>query len=341
MAIDVKQIINACIAANTQEMDDFFFDDDQYYATTESEPDDEIFLRMENKKASKPDVEPKKSGTSCTFGVPRSLIEKKGITYLNIACAGLRRPIYAVNGEKKGNPIISGDATTVTCNYCGKEHYISDLHLKGETNVSDAIFALINLYNFATKCECGKYVYGYFEQPKPTENEWFLDEICEEEKVKKTKKTSTKTSRASKSKFGEQLTFFDAYPEMLENNSEKVSRNNISTLSVSIENVPPTLEEKMEAVAALNSELEKICDTIYSDEAYSERINSFNELSMKELINEAKAREGVKNFMRMSKKEIISCLIFYDDQMTDKLNPLLTYVGDRTCWLYGKYKDIK
>lgn len=335
--MDIEKIINACTATYTRE-DDFLSDDDfQEDLLFGEEPTDDEIMKMEGNNLSTP----KKTRTPLTFGVPTT--KRRDINPVNPIFWAVRKEVYAFNNEAK-SPLIAGDSPSIVCRHCGKTHYVSDLILKGEEQKhSDAIFALLNLYDFAYKCECNKYIYGYFVQPDTSEFEKMLEECVNELKVKgkKTRKTSPKTPKIKETKFGEQLSFFDVCEGTITISSEETSNpTEISELTVSVENVPPTIEEKMACVAKLNKDLDDICDKVYKNEEYSETIASFENLKMKDLINEAKSRDGIKNFMRMLKKEIISCIIFYDNQMPE-LNDLLDMVQDRTSWLYGKYKDLK
>lgn len=301
------------------------FNDDLYA----EEPTDEQIQMLEKNNTPK-------EKDALSLGVSKD--KRKLIPKISYAFYALRKKVYAYNEEVK-SPLISGDSPFVSCKHCGKEHIVSTLILKGEEDKhSDAIYSLLNLYDFAYKCSCGKYIYGYFKEPDTTEFENMLSEIFSTSK-KSSKKTKTpKKAVPTSVQFGEQLSLFDIISDTESSNGDS-NETIISTVEVSMENVPPTLTEKMSAVSQLNSELDILCDKIYTNPEYKATIDNFSTFKMKELINEAKRRDGVKNFMRMLKKEIISCLIMYDQSLPE-LTPLLDKVQERTAWLYGKYKDI-
>lgn len=330
-------IIAKCINAYDSSFESFDADDsylDERFDDFDMEPteDDLKKIMAQDKGVLTPKTDP------LSLNIPKS--QRATIKPTNYCFYALRKRIYEYNGEKK-TPIISGDSAEVQCRHCGKTHQISEMILKGEENEhSDAIFALLNLYNFAIKCSCGKYIYGYYKEPVIPD--WLTD-IVEPKKKTRQKKSSSKKNN-SDFPAGYQMSLFDI-PEL--QNEEQISTNvtKTTTLKVDVANIP-TLAEKLEIVANLNNELSNICDEVYANTEYAEEIASFEDYKMKALIDEAKARDGVKNFMRMLKKEIISCLVLFDhmandEKATNLFNDLSDKVQTRTAWLYGKYKDIK
>ena len=201
-------------------------------------------------------------------------------------------------GGKPRSPIVSRD--TIECPHCKTTHNVKELLHPDDADMcdSDIMYALLRLYDFATICSCGHYLYGYYEEhPVP---KWLTDALQEIFQPE-----TASVEKIPKSEW-KQLTFEDIYDVENLYNSENASvetdtlpETEIVVMEVE-NNVSNT--ELMEQLSEVNVSLKSFCNnmlSLYSNTTYFQELKTLKTA----MVTFRAKYYTILNFARMNNSE--------------------------------------
>lgn len=203
----------------------------------------------------------------------------------------------AYNGKPR-TPIVSKD--TIECPHCKSIYNVKELLHPDDADMcdSDIMYALLRLYDFATLCSCGHYLYGYYEEhPVPKWLSEALQEIFHPETLS--------AEKSSKSEW-KQLTFEDIYDmeNLYSSENTKVETDTVPEIEIVEMQMDNNVSnaELMQQLSDVNVELKSFCDrhmSMYADTTYFQELKT-----LKTAMVTFRAKYfTVLNFARMNNSE--------------------------------------